>query len=62
MLTIDANFRLKNKAHDVENDLPLGDGWGHWVPNKVYQEHIGKHGYQKEVCHYVYISLITGIG
>jgi hypothetical protein len=52
-LAIDANFRLKNKARGIENDPPLGDGWGHWVPNKPYQEHIGKHGYQKEVCRYV---------
>ncbi|KAN0123195.1 hypothetical protein V8E52_003148 [Russula decolorans] len=47
-LTIDANFRLKNKARGIENDSPLGDGWGHWVPNKPYQEYIQKHGYEKE--------------
>jgi hypothetical protein len=48
-LTIDANFRLKNKDRSIENDPPLGDGWGHWVPDKPYQEHLKKHGYQKEV-------------
>ena len=49
-LTIDANFRLKNKARGIEDDSPLGDGWGHWVPSEPYQEHIKQYGYQKEVC------------
>lgn len=50
-LAIDANFRLKNKArgHGIEDDPPLGDGWGHWVPNEPYQEYIKEHGYQNEV-------------
>ena len=48
-LTKDANFRLKNKAHGVKNDLPLGDGWAHWVPEGPYQEYIAKYGYQVEV-------------
>jgi hypothetical protein len=57
-LTIDANFRLKNKARGIEDDPPLGDGWGHWVPNETYQEYIKEHGYQKEVCRCV--SLLIG--
>ena len=48
-LTIDTNFRLKNKACGIEDDPPLGDGWGHWVPNEPYQRYIKEHGYQKEV-------------
>jgi len=54
-LTIDANFHLKNKARTggMENDPPLGDGWGHWVPNKPYQEYIGEYGGQVEVCTYI---------
>jgi hypothetical protein len=47
-LTIDANFRLKNKAR-VENDPPLGDGWGHWVPEQPYQLYLNQYGYQTEV-------------
>jgi hypothetical protein len=57
-LTIDANFRLKNKARGIDDDPPLGDGWGHWVPNEPYQEHIEKYGYQKEVRRRV--SLMIG--
>jgi hypothetical protein len=48
-LTIDADFRLKNKDCGVKNDPPLGDGWGHWVPEKPYQDYIQKYGYQTEV-------------
>ena len=48
-LTIDVNFCLKNKAHGIEDDSTLGDGWGHWVPNEPYQGYIKEHGYQKEV-------------
>lgn len=48
-LTIDANFRLKNKARGIDNDPPLGDGWGHWVPNDPYQKYIKDNGHQKEV-------------
>jgi hypothetical protein len=33
----------------VSNDPPLGDGWGHWVPQKPFQEYIAKYGYQEEV-------------
>jgi hypothetical protein len=48
-VAIDANFRLKNKARVVQNDPPLGDGWGHWVPEEPYQEYLHKHGHQTEV-------------
>ena len=41
----------------MENDPPLGDGWGHWVPNKPYQEYIGEYGGQVEVCiYYIYLQ------
>lgn len=39
-LTIDANFRLKNKDRQLDYDLPLGDGWGHWVPETPYRAHL----------------------
>jgi hypothetical protein len=48
-LTIDANFRLKNKAHGIKNDSPLGDGWGHWVLAEPYDSHIEKFGHVSEV-------------
>ena len=48
-LAINANFRLKNKAHGIKNDLPLGDGWGHWVPEVPYQQYLSKYGHQIEV-------------
>jgi hypothetical protein len=48
-LAIDANFRLKNKARVVHNDPPLGDGWGHWVPQEPYQLYLQEYGHQAEV-------------
>jgi hypothetical protein len=59
-LTEDANFRLKNKSRGVKNDLPLGDGWAHWVPEGPYQEYIGKYGYQVEVC-FPFLQSIMGM-
>jgi hypothetical protein len=48
-LTIDANFRLSNKARGIKNDPPLGDGWGHWVPDAPYQKYLAEFGHQIEV-------------
>ncbi|KAF7441031.1 hypothetical protein PC9H_001380 [Pleurotus ostreatus] len=39
-LTIDANFRLKNKDRSLEKDEPLGDGWGHWVSEDPYKAYL----------------------
>ena len=47
--TIDANFRLKNKSRGIHNDPPLGDGWGHWVPEIPYKDYLSEYGYQTEV-------------
>jgi hypothetical protein len=50
ILTIDANFRLKNKDRkNVKADDALGDGWGHWVPGVPYQQYIDLHGHKVEV-------------
>jgi hypothetical protein len=49
ILAIDVNFCLKNKCCRSKNDPALGDGWGHWVPEKPYQAYIKKYGYQQEV-------------
>jgi hypothetical protein len=48
-LTVDANFKLKNKARGIENDPPLSDGWGHWVPEAPYRQYITKHCHEEEV-------------
>lgn len=49
ILTIDANFRMKNKDRSV-NDMPaLGDGWAHFVPETPYMEHVRKIGHEEHV-------------
>jgi len=62
-LAIDANFRLKNKARTggIENDPPLGDGWGHWVPNEPYQQYLDKYSGRIEVCKYVSLIVHHGV-
>jgi hypothetical protein len=61
MLTIDANFRLKNKDRSVCNDPALGDGWGHWVPKESYHKYLAAHGRQDEVSviHHALMALIA---
>lgn len=49
ILAIDANFRLKNKDRNITNDVPLGDGWAHWVPEEPFMDYVGGYGYQEEV-------------
>ena len=49
ILTIDANFRLKCKDKNNKNDVSLGDGWGHWVPQGEYTEYLSKHSHHTEV-------------
>ena len=62
-LTINANFRLKNKActGGLENDPPLGDGWGHWVPNEPYYQYLSKYGGIVEVCKYLSCAVCHGV-
>ncbi|KAF7311271.1 CxC2 domain-containing protein [Mycena kentingensis (nom. inval.)] len=41
ILTVDANFRLKNRLRANEiSDTPLGPGWAYWVEPKAYNEHV----------------------
>ena len=49
ILAIDAGFRIKNQDHKTNIDPALGDGWGHFVPQALYQEYIKKYGHQEEV-------------
>lgn len=49
ILAVDANFRMKNKERNT-NDMPaLGDGWAHFVPEKLYMEHVRKWGFEELV-------------
>jgi hypothetical protein len=50
ILTIDANFRLKNKERNLAHDVSLGDGWAFWVESTPYQEYVDIYGHQEEVC------------
>ena len=36
ILTVDANFRMKNKARNIQNMPALGDGWAHFIPETLY--------------------------
>ncbi len=47
-LMLDANFRAKCKARGLD-DYELGSGWSYFVEEKKYQDHLKKHGAQKEV-------------
>lgn len=49
ILTIDANFRLKNKDRNTKDTPALGDGWAHFVPEAEYMEHVRKWGHEEEV-------------
>ncbi|KAF4606853.1 hypothetical protein EYR38_000908 [Pleurotus pulmonarius] len=40
IVTMDANFRLKNRDRAVRNDTSLGDGWGHWVPSVPFLAYV----------------------
>jgi hypothetical protein len=59
ILTIDANFRLKNKDRkNVKADDALGDGWAHWVPGVPYQQYVDAQGHKVEV-RIMYVVSIT---
>ena len=56
-LTIDANFRLKNKARGIKNDPPLSGGWAHWVPDEPYERYVNEFGHQAEVgCYFLSLT------
>ncbi|KAF9496955.1 hypothetical protein BDN71DRAFT_1588551 [Pleurotus eryngii] len=48
ILTMDTNFRLKNRDRYVRNDTSLSDGWGHWVPSAPFLKHIEAHNQDLE--------------
>lgn len=47
-LAIDANFRLKLKARNID-DPELGSGWAYFVEQTEYEKHVRKHFKEKEV-------------
>lgn len=48
MLAIDANFKLKRKAHG-HDDIELGEGWGYFVPNVPYKAFTDRFKDEEEV-------------
>jgi hypothetical protein len=59
ILTVDANFHLKNKKKAIKDDPPLGDGWAHVVEEKPYMEYVRQYGYQAEVHEFIYSISMT---
>ena len=57
VLTVDANFCLKNKDKNFRDDHPLGDGFGHWVSAEPYRVYLWEYGHQAEVYEYNYSHL-----
>ena len=50
LIAIDANFRLKRRAvSSNERDPALGSGWGYFVEDLPYREHVLKHADQDDV-------------
>jgi hypothetical protein len=49
ILTVDANFRMKNKERNTQDMPALGDGWAHFVPEKPYMEHVQRWGSEEYV-------------
>ena len=50
-LAFDANFKLKSKDRGI-TDVELAPGWGCFVEEKKYQEHLANYVDQPEVCNY----------
>ncbi|KAF8460869.1 hypothetical protein DFH94DRAFT_603240, partial [Russula ochroleuca] len=40
ILTVDANFQMKNKERNTWDTPALGDGWVHFVPETPYMEYV----------------------
>jgi len=51
IVTADANYKMKLKEKGIENDPPLGDGWGHFAPTGPYNDYVKQYGHQIEVSH-----------
>ncbi|KIP01514.1 hypothetical protein PHLGIDRAFT_80473 [Phlebiopsis gigantea 11061_1 CR5-6] len=50
VIAIDANFRLKRRAvSSEERDPALGSGWGHFVENSQYHQHLLNHAQEDDM-------------
>ena len=50
VVAIDANFRLKRRAvSTTDRDPPLGSGWGYFVEDGPYLEHVLANASQEDV-------------
>ncbi|KAJ6460704.1 hypothetical protein C8R47DRAFT_1226206 [Mycena vitilis] len=50
LLALDANFRLKNRLRKNEHQDPsLGSGWGYFVEEKGYKDHLRNYVAEKDV-------------
>ncbi|KAF7795842.1 hypothetical protein EIP86_007009 [Pleurotus ostreatoroseus] len=50
ILAIDANFRLKRRAvSSNERDPALGSGWGYFVTDEPYREHVLQYANQEDI-------------
>ena len=50
LIAIDANFRLKRRAvSSNERDPALGSGWGYFVEDPPYREHVLSYADQEDV-------------
>ncbi|KIM81092.1 hypothetical protein PILCRDRAFT_9123 [Piloderma croceum F 1598] len=45
----DASYKMKSKEKGIENDPPLGDGWGHFVLMEPYNDYFKQYGNQIEL-------------
>ena len=50
IVAVDANFRLKRRAvSSNKQDPALGSGWGYFVEDTAYREHILQYADQEDV-------------
>jgi hypothetical protein len=48
-ISVDANFKLKGKERNLK-DIELMPGWGAYVPDAEFKDHIANHIDEPEVC------------
>lgn len=48
-ISVDANFKLKGKERNLK-DIELMPGWGAYVPDADFKEHIANNADEPEVC------------
>ena len=56
-ISIDANFKLKSKGRNLK-DIELMPGWGAYVPDAEFKDHIANHVDEPEVGVITYLFMI----